>query len=154
MSDKKLTPDGERKVKEELAQLTGPARLELAGRLRTAIQQGDLSENADYIKAKEDQGFLEGRILELQALLREAEIVAVDPGPKETVRLGCRITVEEEGGEAEEFFLVGSHEANPTQRKISHESPIGKALMNRRVGETVRVATPGGEIHFHILAIQ
>jgi transcription elongation factor GreA len=85
--------------------------------------------------------------------LREADIVSVDDGPKDAVRLGCRVTVEEEGGEAEDFYLVGSHEANPTQRKISHESPIGKALMNQKVGAVVCVATPGGEIKFRITAI-
>jgi transcription elongation factor GreA len=79
----------------------------------------------------------------------------VDSGPKDSVRIGCRVTVEEdEGGEAEDFLMVGSHEANPSQRKISHESPIGKALMNKRIGEKVRVATPGGEIQFRIIAIQ
>jgi transcription elongation factor GreA len=153
MTDKKITPEGEQKIREELTQLTGPARKAMAERLHAAIQQGDLSENADYITAKEEQGFLEGRILELQALLRDAEVIAPSSGPKDEVTIGCRVTVSEDNQEPEDFFLVGSREANPKERKISHESPIGRALMGQHVGDLIPVSTPDGEIRFRIIAI-
>jgi transcription elongation factor GreA len=154
ISEKQITPEGERKIRDELEQLKGPGRIAMAARLRTAIQQGDLSENADYIMAKEDQGFLEGRILELEALLRDAEVIKPESGPKDVVSLGCRVTILEAGSEPEDFFLVGNREANPKERKISHESPIGKVLMGHRVGDIVQAETPGGAIRFTILAIQ
>jgi transcription elongation factor GreA len=154
ITEKQITPEGERKIREELEQLTGPARTAMAARLRTAIQQGDLSENADYIMAKEDQGFLEGRILELEALLRDAEVVKPEDGPKDVVTLGCRVTVSEGDEAPEDFFLVGNREANPKERKISHESPIGKVLMGHRIGDIVNADTPGGAIQFKIIAIQ
>ena len=109
---------------------------------------GDLSENADYHKAKEDQGFLEGRIQELEFTLRNAVIVEVTNTPKSTVVVwGAKVTVQEEGFDPEVFHLVGAKEADPRTGKISHESPIGQALMDHRVGETVEAETPGGKIH-------
>jgi transcription elongation factor GreA len=154
MEKKILTPEGAKKIKEELEQLTGPARTALAVRLRAAIQQGDLSENADYTSAKEAQGFLEGRILELEALIRNSEIV--DPGstPRDVVSLGCRVTVTEGGGESEVFQIVGSTEADNRARKISMESPISKALLGHRAGDSVEVPTPSGKIVFKIQKIE
>ncbi len=154
MEKKILTPEGAKKIKEELEQLTGPARTALAVRLRAAIQQGDLSENADYTSAKEAQGFLEGRILELEALIRNSEIV--DPGstPRDVVSLGCRVTVMEGDGESEIFQIVGSTEADNRARKISMESPISKALLGHRAGESVEVPTPSGKIVFKIQKIE
>jgi len=154
MEKRILTPEGAKKIREELEQLTGPARTALAARLRSAIQQGDLSENADYTSAKEEQGCLEGRILELEALVKNAEIV--DPGstPRDVVSLGCRVTVLEEGSESEVFQIVGSTEADTRARKISLESPIGKALLGHRVGESVDVPTPSGKIAFKIQKIE
>jgi transcription elongation factor GreA len=154
MEKKILTPEGAKKIKEELEQLTGPARTALAVRLRAAIQQGDLSENADYTSAKEAQGFLEGRILELEALIRNSEIV--DPGstPRDVVSLGCRVTVTEGDGESEVFQIVGSTEADNRARKISMESPISKALLGHRAGDSVEVPTPSGKIVFKIQKIE
>jgi len=154
MEKRVLTPEGAKKIREELEQLRGPARTALAARLRAAIQQGDLSENADYTSAKEEQGFLEGRILELEALIRDADIV--DPGstPRDVVSLGCRVTVVEEGSSPEVFQIVGSTESDTRAGKISLESPIGKALLGHRAGECVDVPIPAGKITFRIQKIE
>jgi transcription elongation factor GreA len=154
MEKKLLTPEGARKIREELEQLRGPARTALAARLRAAIQQGDLSENADYTSAKEEQGFLEGRILDLEALLKTAEIVDPNTTPRDVVSLGCRVSVRDADGELEVFQIVGSKEGDSRARKISHESPIGKALMGRKAGESVTVPTPSGQFSFRIEKIE
>ncbi len=147
-----LTPEGEAKLKAELKELTGPRRIELAERLRSAIQMGDLSENADYHKAKEDQAFLEGRIQEIEAILRTAVIIEKSSG--DAINLGSKVTVQEEGFEPETYFMVGAKEADPRQGKISNESPIGSALMNHRVGDVVIAETPGGKLKFKILKVE
>jgi transcription elongation factor GreA len=147
-----LTPEGEAKLKAELEELKGPRREELAARLRSAIQMGDLSENADYHKAKEDQGFLEGRIQELEAILRNSAIIEKSTS-RDIVSIGDHITIQEEGFEPETYYLVGPTEADPRNGKISHESPIGKALMDKKVGEVVEAEAPGGKIKFKILKI-
>jgi transcription elongation factor GreA len=155
MPDKQyITAEGAARLKAELAQLTGPEREALAKRLRAAIQNGDLSENADYHKAKEDQAFLEGRIQELEYLLRSAIIVEENDLPKDAVAVGTRVTVQEEGFEPEIFHVVGAKEADPRAGKISNESPIGRALMERRVGDTVEAETPAGRIKLKILKIE
>lgn len=148
-----LTPEGAERLRAELAELTGPRRKALAERLHHAVRQGDLSENADYIAAKEEQAFLEGRILELQAVLREAVIVEGD-GPTDVVDLGSQVVVAEDGRSPETFVLVGVKEADPRRGRISHESPIGRALMGRRVGETAVAVTPGGELRLKILEVR
>src|SRR6266540_3634897 len=147
-----LTQEGEQKLMAELAELTGPRREELSQRLRSAIQMGDLSENADYHKAKEDQGFLEGRIQEIEAVLRTAIIIEKSTG--DLVTVGSHITVQEEDFDPETYYLVGAKEADPRNGKISNESPIGKALMNHKVGDVVEAETPGGKLKFKILKIE
>lgn len=147
-----LTPEGAAKLKAELVELTGPRREELAQRLRAAIQMGDLSENADYHKAKEDQGFLEGRIQEIEAVLRTA--VIVEKTRSDIVTVGSRVTVQEDNYDPETYYVVGAKEADPRQSKISNESPIGRALMDHKVGEVVEAETPDGKIRFKILKIE
>ena len=147
-----LTPEGAAKLREELKELTGPRRVELSQRLRSAIQMGDLSENADYHKAKEDQAFLEGRIQEIEAVLRTA--VIVEKTKSDVVTVGSTVTVQEEDFEPETYYVVGAKEADPRNGKISNESPIGGALMNHRVGDTVEAETPGGKLKFKILKIE
>ena len=147
-----LTPEGEAKLKAELADLTGPRREELAQRLRSAIQMGDLSENADYHKAKEDQAFLEGRIQEIEAVLRNAVIIEKKSGDK--VDVGTTVTIQEGDFDPETFYVVGAKEADPRNGRISNESPIGAALMGHKVGETVEANTPGGKMKFKILKIE
>ena len=146
-----LTPEGEAKLKAELAELTGPRREELSQRLRSAIQMGDLSENADYHKAKEDQGFLEGRIQEIEAALRTA--VIIENSHSEVVNVGSHVTVQEEDFDPETFYVVGGKEADPRNGRISNESPIGSALMNHKAGDVVEADTPGGKIKFKILKV-
>lgn len=147
-----LTPEGAAKLKAELAELTGPRREELAQRLRSAIQMGDLSENADYHKAKEDQGFLEGRIQEIEAVLRTA--VIVEKTRIDIVTVGSRVTVQEDNFDPETYYVVGAKEADPRKSKISNESPIGKALMDHKVGDVVEAEAPDGKIKFKILKIE
>jgi transcription elongation factor GreA len=149
-----LTADGAVKIESELKELKGPQRDALAHRLRDAIQMGDLSENADYHKAKEDQGFLEGRIQELEFILRNAIIVNETNTPKTVVEVNVRVTVQEQGSDPEVFHLVGATEADPRKGKISHESPIGNALMGHRVDDIVQVNTPNGILQLKILKIE
>jgi transcription elongation factor GreA len=148
-----LTADGESKLKAELEALKGPRREELAQRLRSAIQMGDLSENADYHKAKEDQGFLEGRIQEIEAVLRNAIIIEKSANI-DVVSIGDHVTIQEDGFDPETFHVVGAKEADPRNGKISNESPIGRAMMDRKVGEVVEADTPGGKMKFKILKIE
>jgi len=149
-----LTAAGAARLQEELEYLKGPAREQLALRLRAAIQQGDLSENADYTSAKEDQGFLEGRIQELEHILRNVIIIPEDGRPSEVVEIGSKVTVQEEDFPEETYHVVGPKEADPRNGRISHESPIGKAIIGHRVGETVSASTPGGDVRLKILKIE
>lgn len=149
-----LTPEGKARLKTQLADMVGPQRIDLAKRLRSAIEMGDLSENADYHKAKEDQGFLEGQIQELQYILGNAVIIEDDGKPKDVVTIGAHITIQEEDYPAEIYHLVGAKEADPRNGKISHVSPIGSALLDHRVGDVVEANAPGGIIKFKILKIK
>jgi len=148
-----LTPEGEAKLKAELAELTGPRREELSQRLRSAIQMGDLSENADYHKAKEDQGFLEGRIQEIESILRSAVIIEKTTN-RDVVSIGSHVTIQEEDYPPETYHLVGPTEADPRNGRISHESPIGRALLDKKVGDVAEAEAPGGKIKFKILKIE
>jgi transcription elongation factor GreA len=147
-----LTSEGEAKLKAELIELKGPKREEIAKRLHSAIQMGDLSENADYHKAKEDQGFLEGRIQEIEYLLRNVVLIEKNVD-KEFVGVGNHVTIQEGDEPLETYHVVGAKEADPRNGKISNESPIGRAVMNHRVGEVVEADTPGGKIRIKIIKI-
>ena len=149
-----LTAEGVENLRRELDHLVNVKRPALAERLHKAIQQGDLAENADYTTAKEEQGFLEGRIMQIETMLRNTVIIQED-GPRDEVTLGSLVVAVEEGTEeAETFRIVGPAEANPANNKVSDKSPIGRALLGHRVGNTVMVETPGGEIVFRIISIQ
>jgi transcription elongation factor GreA len=149
-----LTADGLKRMKEELEFLKGPGREDLSRRLRSAIQMGDLSENADYIQAKEEQGFLEGRIQELTSILSNVAIIEENVASREKVDIGARVTIQEEDFDPETFQLVGPKEADPRNNRISHESPIGRALLGKKTGETAIAETPNGSIIFKILKIE
>ncbi len=149
-----LTAEGAERLKNELAYLKGPAREQLAQRLRAAIQMGDLSENADYISAKEEQGFLEGRILELTQILNNVQIIDEKKTNREVVDIGSHVTIQEDDYDPEIFYIVGPKEADPANSRISHESPIGRALIGHRVGETVTAETPNGALRFKIIKIE
>jgi transcription elongation factor GreA len=148
-----LTSEGALKLQEELKELTGPRRGVIAKRLRDAISMGDLKENADYIVAKEDQAFLEGKIAELQQILKIAIIVEGDGG-NEQVNIGSTVVVIIDGEAPQTYKLVGIKEADPRNGKISNESPIGSSLMGRRAGDTTTAETPGGDLLMEIQEIR
>ena len=148
-----LTIEGEAKLKAELEELKGPRREEIAKRLRSAIQMGDLSENADYHKAKEDQGFLEGRIQEIEYLLRNVVIIEKNVN-RDFVSVGNHVTIQEGDFPPETYHVVGAKEADPRNGRISNESPIGRALMDHKAGDVVEADTPGGKIRLKILKIE
>jgi transcription elongation factor GreA len=148
-----LTPEGKLKLEAELEDLKTNKRRELAERLNFAIKQGDLSENADYSAAKEDQAFLEGRIRTIEGMLRHVTIIEEQSGG--AVRIGSRIRVQEMGvDDGETFSMVGAAEANPLEGKISNESPLGKALLGKHIGDEVEVDAPNGKITFKIVGIE
>lgn len=149
-----LTSHGIEKLKQELDWLKGPVREKLAKRLKSAIEMGDLSENAEYISAKEEQGFIEGRILELEETLKHAKVIENNGLKAEVVQIGSHVIVKEEGFSEETFYIVGSKETDPKNGRISYESPIGKSLLNHRIGDIVRVETPGGYTNFKIIEIK
>jgi len=147
-----LTKEGYQKLQDELDYLRTAKRLEVANRLHEAMEGGELIENAEYEAAKNEQAFVEGRIQELDILLATAKII--ENGKKsDIVQLGSKATIKEGSFEAETFTIVGVAEANPREGKISNESPIGKAILNRKVGESVKVETPGGTYNVKILKV-
>ncbi len=149
-----LTSEGAARLKIELEQLKVTGRDEIAQRLRSAVQMGDLSENADYHKAKEDQGFLEGRIQELEYLLKNATIIEKNGARPEVADIGTHVTIQEGSEPPETYHLVGAKEADPRNGRISNESPIGRALLGHRAGDEVVVETPNGKIHLRIITIE
>jgi transcription elongation factor GreA len=149
-----LTAEGAERLKKELEYLKGPAREALSKRLRSAIQQGDLSENADYIAAKEEQGFLEGRIQELEKITRNVVIIEENQKNTSEVNIGSHVTIQEDEFPVETYHVVGPKEADPPNGRISHESPIGKALLGHHPGELVTAETPVGAIQFKIIKIE
>ena len=147
-----LTEEGAQTLREELEELINVKRPELAVKLKEAIAMGDLSENADYHDAKEQQAFLEGRIRYVENILRSATIIDEDIA-NDVVRVGCEVTIQEEDFEPETYRIVGAAEANPSEGKISNESPLGSALLGKKVKNKVKVKTPDGQIVFKILKI-
>lgn len=148
-----LTQEGADRLQKELEILTGPRRREIADRLRFAIQQGDLSENADYTAAKEDQAFLEGKILELEETLRRALIIG-ETTSLDAIEIGSTVIVQTTDGSEQTFRVVGTKEADPRNGFISHQSPYGQALLGKRVGDTARATTPGGTVELKVLEIR
>lgn len=149
-----LTKEGFQKLQDELDYLRKVKRQEVANRLHEAMEGGELIENAEYEAAKNEQAFVEGRIQELDALLASAKIIE-DNGKKKSdgVQLGSKVTIKEGNFEAETFTIVGMAEANPREGKISNESPIGKAILGHKIGESVKVETPGGTYTVKIIKI-
>lgn len=149
-----ITAEGLQAIKEELTHLTSVKREELSHKLEAAISQGDLKENADYHAAKEEQAFVELRIRELQDSLRRAKVIE-NVGPTDVVRVGHAVTVVEEGYDDEEtYHIVGAPEADPSNGRISNESPIGRALLGARKGQTVSAETPAGRIRLQVKNIE
>lgn len=148
-----LTPEGKQELERELEKLVNERRPELAIKLKEAVAQGDLKENADYHDTKEQQAFVEGRIQYLENILRKAVIIN-NQGGSDVISLGSKVTIREEGEDDDEtYIIVGAAEANPREGKISHESPIGSALLGHKKGDKVKVETPGGEMTVKIRKI-
>jgi transcription elongation factor GreA len=149
-----LTKEGYQKLQEELDYLRKVKRQEVANRLHEAMEGGELIENAEYEAAKNEQAFVEGRIQELDVLLASAKIIE-DNGKKksDSVQLGSKVTIKEGNFDPETFTIVGAAEANPREGKISNESPIGKAILGHKIGDSVKVETPGGTYTVKILKI-
>ena len=157
MADKKhiLTYAGLKKYEEELQDLKVNRRKEVAQKIKEAREQGDLSENAEYDAAKDEQRDIEARIEELEKLLKNAEVVVEDEIELDKISIGCQVKVYDlEFDEEIEFRLVGSTEANSLQNKISNESPVGRALLGRKVGDVVDVETQAGVIQYRVLDIK
>ena len=149
-----LTPAGLKKLEDELEYLKVEKRKEIAEKIKIARGFGDLSENAEYVAAKEEQGNMEIRIAEIKKILENAEIIDDSEISTDTVSIGAKVKVlDVEFEEEEEYYIVGSTEADPSQNKISDESPVGKALIGRKIDETVEVEIPSGTISFKILEI-
>lgn len=157
MKEKKniLTYEGVKKYEEELDHLKLVRRQEVAQKIKEAREQGDLSENAEYDAARDEQRDIEARIEELEKILKNAEVVDEDEVDLDKISIGCRIKILDiEFNEELEYKIVGSTEANSIKGKISNESLVGKALMGRQVGDTVEVDTPAGVVSYKVLEIQ
>jgi transcription elongation factor GreA len=143
-SDVHITPEGLAAVRQELDQLVAVRRPEITSKIKAARELGDLSENFEYHSAKNEQGFIEARIAELEAIVRNHVLIEL-PAPTGEVLLGSTVTLLEEGGPPERYRIVGPAEADPGAGRISNESPLGSALMGRRSGDEVEVRAPSGE---------
>ena len=157
MSDKEiiLTQDGLKRLEEELENLKSVKRREVAERIKIAIGYGDISENSEYEDAKNEQAFIEGRIITLEKMLRNARIINNDEIDTDTVSIGSIVTVEDvEYGDTMEFVIVGTAEADPSQNKIANESPVGKAILGKKKGDIVDVNVPAGIIKYKIVDIK
>lgn len=150
-----ITKEGLKNLKEELEYLKTVKREEIAARLKEAISYGDLSENAEYEEAKNEQAFMEGRILELEQKIKNAKIIAEKHDGSHVVEIGSRVTIanKTERGEPETFTIVGSTEADPLHGKISNESPIGHALLGHERGDVVEVRVPAGKFKYEVVKI-
>ncbi|MGYP001082673272 len=149
-----LTYAGLKKLEEELEHLKVVKRKEVAGKIKEAREQGDLSENAEYDAAKDEQRDIEARIEELEKILKNAEVVVEDEVDLETINVGCTVSVYDREFEEEmEFKIVGSTEANSLQGKISNESPVGRALIGCKIGDVVSIETQAGMIEYEVLKI-
>lgn len=146
-----LTKEGLEKLKEELKQLIEVSREEVAKKIQIAREMGDLSENSLYDAAKEEQAFIEGRIAELEDIIKNSKVSSAKASGE--IAVGSKVTVHIEGDE-ETYHLVGAPEADPLARKISHESPIGSALMGKKVGDKVKVEAPMGSLTYTILKVE
>jgi transcription elongation factor GreA len=153
MTTQFLTQEGYDKLTDELKNLKTARREEVAKRLQDAIDEGyRLSEDPEYEAAKNEQAFVEGRILELETLLATARII--ENGKSDTVRVGTKVTIKEDGMDSEKYIIVGEAEANPREGRISHLSPLGKALLDHKAGETVNVAAPSGSFTVKIVKVE
>jgi len=150
-----LTPEGYEKLKQEIEYLSNDKRREVADRIRVAREFGDINENAEYDDAKNEQAMLEHRIAQLEERLRHARVIEKGDVKKDVVSIGSRVKLRDiEAKKTFEYHIVGSAEANPAENKLSNESPVGKAILGHKKGETVEVTAPRGTLKFKILEIK
>ena len=156
IKETQITAEGLKKLEEELAQRKSVIREEILERIKEARAQGDLSENSEYDQAKEDQGKNESRIVELEQMIKTAVIIDTSASSKEgKVSLGCTVVLKDmETDEEETYTLVGTTEADPFDNKISNESPVGKAVIGKKIGDVVVAVTPAGELSYKILEVK
>jgi transcription elongation factor GreA len=141
-----LTPEGLEKLKAEIEYLSNQKRREVAERIKEAREFGDISENSEYDDAKNEQAMLEARIASLEDKLRSASVINAAELSPDVVRVGSVVTVKDADGKTQQYTIVGSTEANPSENKLSNESPVGQALLGHKKGETVRVQLPSGKV--------
>ena len=156
IKETQITAEGLQKLEEELAQRKVAIREEILERIKESRAQGDLSENSEYDQAKEDQGKNESRIVELEQMIKTAVIIDTSASSKEgKVSLGCTVVLKDmETEEEESYTLVGTTEADPFENKISNESPVGKAVIGKKIGDVVIAVTPAGELSYKILEVK
>jgi transcription elongation factor GreA len=151
MQEKIVTPAGLKKYQDELDLLKNVKRREIAGRVQAAKEQGDLSENAEYAAAKDEQAYVEGRIEQLESILKTVKVVERE-NRKDAVGIGSKVTVKVAGASVE-YEIVGANEADPSGGKISNESAVGQSLLGKKKGDKITVATPGGPVQYEIIAV-
>ena len=155
MKDVLLTPEGLEKLKEEITYLTTEKRREVAERIKHAREFGDISENSEYDDAKNEQAMLEQRIIQLEERLTRARLIEAEDVPKGIVAVGTRVRLRDlDAKETIEYVIVGSAEANPREQKLSNESPVGKAILGKKKGETVEVSAPRGSLKYKIMDVK
>ena len=156
MSEKEvmLTAQGLKDMENELENLKSVRRREVAARIKQAIEFGDISENSEYEDAKNEQAFIEGRIVQVEKMLRNVTIIDENKGDDEYVTIGSKVIIKDvETGDSMDYTIVGSAEANPSKKKISNESPVGRAIIGKKVGTTVEVSVPVGVVLYEIVEI-
>ncbi len=150
-----LSSEGLKRLEDELELLKSVRRREVAERIKQARQFGDINENSEYDSAKNEQAWIEGRIITIEKLLRNARVFDRAECPNDVAGIGCRITIKDlQSGDVHAYTIVGSAEADPMSSKISNESPIGRALMDHKSGDVVEAETPDGTIRFKILKVE
>jgi transcription elongation factor GreA len=150
-----LTPDGYKRLQEEIEYLSNDKRREVADRIRTAREFGDIAENAEYDDAKNEQAMLEHKIAQLEERLLSARVITKKEISKDAVSIGSHVRLRDmQANKTFEYHIVGSAEANPAENKLSNESPVGKAIMGKKKGEIVEVAAPRGSLKFKIMEIK
>ena len=149
-----LTPEGLMNLEKELEYLRTIKRREVAGRIKQAIEFGDITDNSEYEDAKNEQAFVEGRIATLEKMLRNARLIEGPDGDHDEVAVGSRVVLKDlDLGDVEEYTIVGSAEANPSKQRISNESPVGRAVLGKAVGSVVEVLVPAGTVKYQVLQI-
>jgi len=149
-----LTPEGQAKLEAELEQLLTVKRPEVAHKIQTAKEIGGTANNAEYEDAKNEQAFVEGRILTLEEMLKNARVIEAESAPSQRVKLGSQVAVRHPDGKQENYTIVGSAEVDPVEGRISNESPVGQALMGKEVGDEVELEVPAGVLKLVIVEIR